>query len=222
MNLGQISTEDTISHFILKLVVTTLLLVYVLNPVHGQNDSIIHISARCLGKVLEPHYYEEVTLTLPIYFGEDRRILKKYVVDTIIILNENLPKRWVEHRKEDCIAKDEYDCSYWSRNEPLDEELEVNYYLTDTTVTQEYYLELYPYSKFIEKREVLKWMEVVCPKDMTDDLINDIREKLGLPRVKSPVVDFQFKKLLHEYEIKHHLPIGKISIAVLDHMNIPY
>ena len=176
---------------------------------------------KCYAKSLIPDQYEVWEIAIPVYYGDDQEIIDNYVKSESFEISDKTTA-W-EKRKSDknCLDPDSDECFVWCLIEKEPEEVIIKWYLTDTTVTDEYELEYYQKDVLSEKGRYTVWQNVLCPDKLTKELILEIRLALGMtdPDIIDEI-DSETKRLLTQFQKNNDLPIGNLDMKTLEHLGI--
>ncbi len=176
---------------------------------------------KCQKSCLLSHLYDRSEIAIPSYIGNDENIINNYVKDTIIVTKRGSTK-WVKKRRRgrDVPEEERY---IWCLVEEPKEEIQIDWYLTDTTVTTEYVVEYYSTKELTDIRGFREWKEVVCENQIDSHFMNTVRDALGMSDYDSKaLLDEGTEKALREYQEYHGLPIGGLNFETLEHLGIDY
>lgn len=120
-----------------------------------------------------------------------------------------------------CLSKNPSTDFIWCFVEIEPNITHISGYLIDTTVTDEYYVEHHTIEELIKKGGSTEWIEFLCEEKLSNTLINEIRQVLGMPYSKySTTLNRKTLKLLSIYQGDHNLQYGALTIKTLEHMGI--
>ena len=180
----------------------------------------------CYAKCMPTNLYQDRQVELAVYTGTEESILANSVKDTLIIIKDSY-KEWQKTKSPNCLSANPNDCLVWCLIDIEAEKVLVSNYLADRSVTSDYEISYLNYQELVHEANVSVYQEIVCAKDLTSDLVKVLRDALGLEptdsrkkRIKR--LDFETKKALHNYQQKHGLYLGSLTLETLDHMGIEY
>lgn len=203
----------------------TIVLAIWCNILHAQpSDKPPHmIPGHCYAKCLMADLYETTPIEAYSYYGDDSTIIADYTIQKSIIIQEK-KTRWVKQKTDkDCWSSDPNDCLVWCRVEEEEIVEEIEFYLTDLSVTGEFEIINYTEERLIEKRGYTEWQEIVCRNEITPDLIQDIRNVLGMPEDEpTNTLSTALRTELVQYQKKNGLPVGHLDLTTLQHMGITW
>ncbi len=98
--------------------------------------------------------------------------------------------------------------------------------VVDTTQTDNYEIVNIKIKELVEKRGFTEWRDVLCPGDVTVDLVHQVQDRLKAYGYDSgPLDDIMGKRMktaLTQFQKDNGLPIGNFDFQTLDVLNINY
>lgn len=182
-------------------------------PLSSSQESEPLDPSKCYALMSQPPTVIVHEQDVPIYIGENNMIKWRYVENKEIVFKEGQP-RWV---------KSPASGDAWTRESPKEVTILVEDVLIDTTVTKDFVMEKYTYEEVIEHlRCEVVMREILCEEDMTIQILNELRIKLGLPMQRNADLDRSLMKAVSIYQEDEGLYIGDISIELLEHLDIKW
>ena len=191
-----------------------MILIPISNCVYGQFLEKPNTFGECWEQCKKPNLFEYTKVYIPIYVGKDQIIESQYTKDTSILIKPQITE--MDHKRENsnefCLVK------------KSPEFIKINYYLTDTTITNEYYIEEIEILKLKEKGGNLFWYEVICKDDLTKDKIEKIQLKLielgivtEFNKPTGTLGSLWMNKLML-FQQENELPVGNLNLLTLDYI----
>ena len=106
------------------------------------------------------------------------------------------------------------------------EVITVNYYLTDTTITNDYFIEEFEVKELKTKGGNLLWYEVICKDDLSAEKIKEIQLKfieLGIvseTKIPNGNLGSVWMNNLILFQQEHELPVGNLDLMTLEYLGI--
>lgn len=197
-----------------------------LNTRSGTPEGMPSKPGSCYAKCLmpSPDPLENYVAILPIYNGEPDDY--EVEVDTIEIVFEEGGTGW-EKKKADrnCISVNPDDCMVWCLVE-TGRIAESYVVVKDTSATDLFEMtKIYPEDN-PQTGGITEWREIVCDKDLTSSLIEDVQifliEAKFLTGVSTGKFDYDTRGALIEYQKINGLPVGQVDFETLDSMGVDY
>ena len=125
---------------------------------------------------------------------------------------------------ENCASFNPDDCLIWCWIEDPAQVIKITI-LNDTIQSKNFKIVKLNKMKIIEGGTT-DWKEVLCPKDITPNLIADLQEKLIAKGYdtgeKTTKINKQLKQALIKFQKENGLPIGLLNIETLEALGIKY
>ena len=163
-----------------------------------------------------PNIFETTKIYLPVYFGVNKEIENKFTKDTSFLIKpevvEMIQKN--DNPKDFCLVN----------KKP--EVITVNYYLTDTTITNDYFIEEFEVKELKTKGGNLLWYEVICKDDLSAEKIKEIQLKfieLGIvseTKIPNGNLGSVWMNNLILFQQEHELPVGNLDLMTLEYLGI--
>jgi hypothetical protein len=173
----------------------------------------------CYAKMKVKIADEVSTFKLPVYNGVDKE--NKNVEWRKIVLRDAV-ETWEKRKSNNCIGNPD-DCMVWCKVN-LPEQSEYHYIVLDTNIIKDFSIKTFEKIEKINGEEI-QWTEVLCEKQITSKLIQDMSMIFMAKGELSTLhneMNKEFKDALERYQLKNNLAIGGISIEVLQHMGLSY
>jgi len=197
---------------------------------HYQDDSKYDVSFntdpnKCYAKCIIPARYIKDTTDYIVYTGDST----KEDIDLIYeVLMVTPPKsQWVKGKPTlDCISDNPDDCRVWCLKKTPSEYLSIEI-LRDTSATNNYEVQTI-ISEHLVSQEKTDWREVLCESQITFELRKEIILKLiELDYlVDGEHNEYKYsssvRTALEQYQIEYYLPKCRLSIQMLDHLEVYY
>ena len=180
---------------------------------------------KCYAKCLIPEKgTEKLVGEFLVFTGENTDV--EGVVYREIVTREKGSKWEKKKADRNCLSSNPEDCQVWCLVETPKESVEF-FEVIDTNLVKEFKKEEI-YTKYIDQKSgFTQWKEVVCEKDVTKKLLNDIQQNLSLKgypmeESKKGKFDEATKAALKNFQKDYDLPIGSLNIETMEALGVEY
>lgn len=176
----------------------------------------------CYAKCMMPDLYKTNYEAYPVYTGN----INSEDVETKTIDLELQPAstKWVKKKADkNCVSPDPNDCLVWCLVQvpAVTESVTI---LADTTQSENYQMTSFPTKELSQEGGFTEWRQVVCVKDITPQLVNQIQSYLKEEEYYSGTstskLDRDTKTALSNFQKENNLPLGNLDFETLDFMGI--
>lgn len=177
---------------------------------------------KCYAKCLIQTTYDKKTVYLPEYIGSDSMILANFVEENTIKINDGQTEWVKKKRDEDCESSDPDDCLVWCIVERPAKYMTIDY-LTDTTVSKDFYMNIIELSRIDQIGGFTEWKEVVCEADITSGLYKKVQKALTAAGFKTKTngrISEETKNALVDYQKHYGLPVGNLDMETKEHLDL--
>lgn len=173
----------------------------------------------CYAKAFIPDIYQTFFFAFPIYDGSDEEIEAHYVRDSAFFVCWPSDPKLQNYRLEVSVDDtEEYELFDICTNGLSG--LQFDRLLLDTTVSNDFHLTKIRVNAPVVKRSYYEWREVVCQENITLDILNDIRDVLGMKATDSNKMNNKIKRQLNQYQEYYGIAVGPLTLETLEHMGI--
>lgn len=181
-------------------------------------------SGKCYAKCMIADVYDIEEIELAIYTGNEDEEDVEIVVEDIEIRPAST--KWIRQKADrDCFSNDPNDCLVWALVE-IPAVIETYKVVIDTTQTNNYEIQTVERKELAHQGGFTEWRDVLCPGDITVDLIHQVQDNLKVygydPGPPDDIMGKPTKTALIQFQKDNGLPIGNLDFQTLDVLNINY
>lgn len=176
---------------------------------------------KCYADCIISDKYETYYDTIAVY-EKDEEIFDEHRTYTVY---SDYKSKWVQEKVKNCRSTNPDDCMVWCMKEvPTSSKEKETFVVIDTTTLDVMKYVLGERRELVSKGGYKEKVEVICKKDLTTDLINEIclsLRSIGYECDESNnTYSVSMKKQLIQFQRDNSLPSGGLNIATLEALGV--